>query len=87
VWALLDPEICHMNVLKKTQEESTTMPEARVRVTTRFTHPLTEALLDRSSVDFSSALDDSYLFNPDELEQVYLDDLFSHFLPDQFGDT
>lgn len=85
VWALLDPEICHMNTSNEVLDESPAAPEARLRVTTRFTHPLTEAQQEQQPAPSSNFItDEAFSFDPDELEQLYLDDLFFHSNPDPF---
>ncbi|CAG9990857.1 unnamed protein product [Clonostachys byssicola] len=85
VWALLDPEICHMNTSNEIPDESPAVPEARLRVTTRFTHPLTEAQQEQQPAPSSNFItDENFSFDPDELEQLYLDDLFFHSNPDPF---
>lgn len=76
-----------MNIPRDSHDGTARMPEAQVRVTTRFTHPLTTEVRREESGAVDHMQTDIPLFNPDEVEQLYLDDLFLHFdIPTQFGD-
>lgn len=81
-WTLLDPEVCHMTPPREApQGQIRRIPDARVRITTHFAHPLVENESYALPAAGFNSVNDPFLFNEDELEQVYLDDLFSHFIP------
>lgn len=57
------------------------IPDARIRITTHYVHPLGERGTSHQSREADSNLTDAFLLSPEQLEQVYLDDIFSHFIP------
>lgn len=61
------------------------IPDARIRITTHYVHPLGDRGTLRQSREYNSNLTDTFLSSPEQLEQAYLDDIFSHFIPNDIN--
>lgn len=53
---------------------------AKMQITTHLTHSLADSPVTQDSSGINPNFDDSLLLNPEETEQVYVDDLLSHFM-------
>ncbi|KAF9877467.1 hypothetical protein CkaCkLH20_05167 [Colletotrichum karsti] len=83
-WELLDPD-----VYQATSVRPSSSSQARIPVTTHLTHPLGSSQAEEPhepSAAPSPNFADSFLIDPGDLEQVYVEDLLSHFMVDNsFG--
>jgi hypothetical protein len=89
-WELLDPKICQMTQVYPTSPDEISrtehIPDARMRVTTHFVHPLEEDQAERPpTANHNADAADTFFLSPEDLEQVSIDELFSHFAPDNFN--
>ncbi|KAE8375415.1 hypothetical protein BDV26DRAFT_14948 [Aspergillus bertholletiae] len=88
-WELLDPKVCQLPQDDPPSQGGTSqgssVPDARMRVTTQFVHPLLDEQTEQQHPP-NPAGDAMYSFvpNPEGLEQVCLDEIFAHFPRDEF---
>ncbi|KAI5463873.1 hypothetical protein BGZ63DRAFT_382479 [Mariannaea sp. PMI_226] len=83
LWELLDPHICQMNSQKPSPTDEPVVeqaPDARIQITTHLTHPLAESQDAATFYDADVDVDQATLNVPEELEQMYIDDLFNDFM-------
>ncbi|KAB8208572.1 hypothetical protein BDV34DRAFT_189838 [Aspergillus parasiticus] len=88
-WELLDPSVCQVPQGSPSSQGGTSqvsnVPDARIRVTTHFVHPLLDEQAEQPHPPnpAGNAMYSS-LPSPDDLEQVCLDEIFGHFPRDEF---
>ncbi|KAM5360534.1 hypothetical protein ACJA88_014805 [Fusarium oxysporum] len=77
LWELLDPDMCHKSPQRGGPEQA---PQARIQITTHMTHPLAESSTRPTASDLAPDLSSTFDENGGDPEQVYIDDLVSHFM-------
>ncbi|KAE8416583.1 hypothetical protein BDV36DRAFT_310045 [Aspergillus pseudocaelatus] len=88
-WELLDPKVCQVPQGDPTSQggasQATNVPDARMRVTTHFVHPLLDEQAEQPHPPnpAGNAMH-SFPPSPEDLEQVCLDEIFAHFPRDEF---
>ncbi|KAF5577130.1 hypothetical protein FPCIR_12244 [Fusarium pseudocircinatum] len=69
--------MCHKSPERQNPEET---PRARIQITTHMTHPLTELSPSAGASDTAADMSSTFDKTGDDVEQVYIDDLVSHFM-------
>ncbi|XEV01255.1 hypothetical protein FSHL1_006542 [Fusarium sambucinum] len=77
IWELLDPDMCYKSPQRVGPQHA---PQTRIQITTNMTHPLAESSKHPAIDDEVSDLGGTFDTNGGGLEQVYIDDLVSHFM-------
>ncbi|CAG9983145.1 unnamed protein product, partial [Clonostachys byssicola] len=90
LWELLSPEICLMKQSQNSQggqqiSNSRGMPDARIRITTHLTHPLTESQPDEPILNANIRTDSWGFFDPYAIEEMNVDDLLASFASGMSG--
>lgn len=68
---------------QKSPTASGHVPDTEIQMTTHLTHPLTESKANQGCAEDSvSNLNDPFAFSMDDLEQMYIDDLFTYSIAD-----
>lgn len=66
------------------REGSGRLQDATIRVSTHYIHPILDNQIEPPAGDQSSG-DDPFFLSDETLEQVYLDNIFTQFLPEMDG--
>lgn len=66
------------------REGSGRLQDATIRVSTHYIHPILDNQTE-SPVNNQNSGDDPFFLSDGALEQVYLDNIFTHFLPGMEG--
>ncbi|KAF4341228.1 hypothetical protein FBEOM_4826 [Fusarium beomiforme] len=79
-WALVDPKISQMTPL---QSECSSGPQnSMIRISTHYIHPLNDTQTGQSVPHQGEESFDPFLFDVGDLEEVNLDGILTHFMPD-----
>ena len=67
----------------ETHDEGSSHPQdAIIRISTHYIHPLVDNQAEQTTPDRGDEPYDPFLLDAGDLEQVNLDDIFAHFMPD-----
>ncbi|KAF4964774.1 hypothetical protein FSARC_7373 [Fusarium sarcochroum] len=81
-WALVDPKISQMTPFTPHNQGSNRLQDAMIRISTHYIHPLVETQAEQPTSDDDDEYYDPFSLNAGDLEQINLDDIFAHFMPD-----